>query len=277
MRDDFNEDVKRTIAERVGYRCSSPTCRAPTSGPQIDPSKSLNVGVASHITAASPGGPRFNPALTSEERKHANNAIWLCQTCGKLVDNDKLRFTEEELRQWKKNAESEALLRIGKTATSADPQQGDWSEEELILLSACAKDGEMFVHSSDEMGKYVEAGGQHFHDPLDPAVTALYMDALNSLRRRDLAGHEGGSLYKLTGRGFKIDRALKRQEDAVAEQTEKPLPPIPLTRSALIAYIGGSRRVRELDKRIAEDAGVALDRQEDSSPNLLEKAHLMRL
>ena len=272
MRDDFNEDVKRNIAARVGYRCSSPTCRAPTSGPQADPSKSLNVGVASHITAASPGGPRFDPALTPEERRQANNAIWLCQTCGKLVDNDKLRFTEEELRRWKQQAEGEALLRIGKTASIADPMQADWSEEELILLSACADDGEIFVHDTDQTGKFIEAGRQHFYDEKDPAVAALYMDALKSLRRRGLAELDGGSLYQLTGRGFKIARALKKQEQAVSEQTEKPLPPIPLNRSALIAYIGGSRRVRELDRRIAEDAGVTLDRQEDSSLNLIEKA-----
>lgn len=44
MRDDFSEDVKRNVAARVGYRCSSPTCRAPTSGPQIDPAKALPRG-----------------------------------------------------------------------------------------------------------------------------------------------------------------------------------------------------------------------------------------
>jgi hypothetical protein len=277
MRDDFSEDVKRNIAARVGYRCSNPSCRAPTSGPQIDPSKSLNVGVASHITAASLGGPRYDPELTPEERKHANNAIWLCQTHGKLVDNDKLRFTEEELRWWKRQAENEAMLRIGKAASSADPVQSDWLEEELILLSACAKNGELFIHSSDEMGKYVEASGQHFYDDSDLAVAAFYMDALNSLRQRGLVGHEGGSLYQLTGRGFKIARALKAQEEAVGEKIEKPLPPIPLTRGALIAYIAGSQIVRELDKRIAEGFGVPLDRHEDCSLNLIEKAQYFNI
>jgi hypothetical protein len=92
MRDDFSEEVKRTVAARVGHLCSNPKCRAPTSGPQIDSSKALNVGVASHITAASPGGPRYDQALTPDQRKSADNALWLCQTCGKLVDNDKLRF-----------------------------------------------------------------------------------------------------------------------------------------------------------------------------------------
>lgn len=277
MRDDFSEEVKRTVAARVGYRCSSPVCRAPTSGPQADSSKAVNVGVAAHITAASPGGPRFDPSLATEERRHADNAIWLCQTCGKLADNDKIRFTEDELRRWKRDAENEALLRVGKAASSADPTQSDWSEEELVLLSACAEDGEIFVHDTDQTGKFIEAGHRHFFDESDPAVAALYTDALYSLRRRGLAALEGGSLCQLTGRGFRVARALKKQEQAVAEQTEKPLPPIPLDRAALIAYIAGSRRVRELDRRIAEDAGVALDRQEDSSLNLIEKARYFNI
>src|ERR1044072_3086597 len=100
MRDDFSEEVKRVIAARVSYLCSNPACRAATSGPQINASKSLNVGVAAHITAASRGGPRHNLTLTPEERTHPNNAIWLCQNCGKLVDNDATRFTEDILRQW---------------------------------------------------------------------------------------------------------------------------------------------------------------------------------
>jgi HEAT repeat protein len=118
MRDDFNEDVKRTVAERAQYRCSRPSCRAFTSGPQVDSTKSLNVGVAAHITAASPSGPRYDATLSSEERRHIDNAIWLCQTCGKLVDNDEGRFTENDLRQWKLTAEAEAFAVIGRTSAA---------------------------------------------------------------------------------------------------------------------------------------------------------------
>jgi hypothetical protein len=106
--------VKITVAARVNNRCLNPACRAPTSGRQVDPAKALNVGVAAHITAASPDGPRYNSGLTSDERKHANNAIWLCHNCGKLIDNDQARFTTEEIRNWKISAEAEALERIGK-------------------------------------------------------------------------------------------------------------------------------------------------------------------
>ena len=211
VRDDFSEEVKRAVAARVGNRCSRPDCRTLTSGPQVDPSKALNVGVAAHITAASPGGPRYDPSLTSEERRHANNAIWLCQNCGKLVDNDQARFTEGQLRQWKQTAEAEALAMIGRTATGADPLHEEFSEEELMLLIAAADDGEIMKNYADQIGHWIGAGRQHFFDQLDPALSALYLDAFESLRMKGLVRYEGGDLYMLTGRGFKIARALKKQ------------------------------------------------------------------
>jgi hypothetical protein len=115
MADDFSEPVKRALASRVGNLCSNPECRALTSGPQEDPAKALNIGVAAHITAASVGGPRYDPDLLPEERSGPSNGIWLCQNCAKLVDNDASRFTVEMLRAWKAAAEAEAKSRIGKT------------------------------------------------------------------------------------------------------------------------------------------------------------------
>lgn len=77
MRDDFPEDVKRTLAGRAAQICSNPDCQTITSGPQDDPTKALNIGVAAHITAASPGGARYDDSLTSEQRRSALNGIWL--------------------------------------------------------------------------------------------------------------------------------------------------------------------------------------------------------
>src|SRR5690242_10450826 len=61
-RDDFPESAKRALSARVNAKCSNPDCGAATSGPQLDPCKALNVGVAAHIAAAAPGGPRYDPA-----------------------------------------------------------------------------------------------------------------------------------------------------------------------------------------------------------------------
>jgi hypothetical protein len=115
MRDDFTEEVKRILANRVCNNCSNPDCKASTSGPQLESTKALNIGVAAHITSASRGGPRFNPSFTSEQRCHADNGIWLCQNCAKLIDNDVARFSETLLRAWKIVAEDQARNAIGKT------------------------------------------------------------------------------------------------------------------------------------------------------------------
>ena len=86
MRDDFSLATKELLAKRVAYRCSNPECRHVTSGPQVDPAKAVNIGVSAHITAASAGGPRFDPTITPDERQKPDNGIWLCQSCAKLVD-----------------------------------------------------------------------------------------------------------------------------------------------------------------------------------------------
>ena len=81
----------------------------PTSGPDGDDGVT-NIGVASHISAASPGGPRYDEMLTSEMRSDFVNGIWLCQTHAKLIDDDELTYTSAVLRDWKETAEHMAAL-----------------------------------------------------------------------------------------------------------------------------------------------------------------------
>jgi hypothetical protein len=66
-RDDFSRPVVDKLAKRVGVKCSYPDCRAPTSGPDGGDGVT-NTGVAAHITAASPGGARYDETLTPELR-----------------------------------------------------------------------------------------------------------------------------------------------------------------------------------------------------------------
>jgi hypothetical protein len=123
MRDDFSQTVKENLAKRVGYKCSNPSCRCLTSGPQVNPDKSIIIGVASHITAASSDGPRYDNTITSDERGSSENGIWLCQNCGKLVDNDTTRYTVEILQDWKRRAEYDALLEVeGRSKQLTDPR-----------------------------------------------------------------------------------------------------------------------------------------------------------
>lgn len=110
-RDDFRAPVIRTIAQRAGYRCSNQICLRPTIGPD-GANESASVGVAAHITAAAVGGPRYDYSLTSEERAAADNGIWLCQTCSRLVDVDVTSHSIDQLREWKTLAEMRAYLGI---------------------------------------------------------------------------------------------------------------------------------------------------------------------
>lgn len=122
-RDDFSKSSLDTLAKRVGVRCSNPSCRKLTTGPRTDSQCIVNIGVGAHITAAAPGGPRYNPSLMPEQRQSPENGIWLCQNCAKLIDNDPIRYPGEVLRDWKAQAETTAIAEIecGTKPQSVDP------------------------------------------------------------------------------------------------------------------------------------------------------------
>lgn len=115
MRDDFSPTIKKLLADRAGNHCSNPECQKPTSGPQDNPNKSLSIGRAAHITAASPGGKRYDPSLTHEQRSDVSNGIWFCANCADFIDDDEVRYTVKLLKEWKRNAEERARNNIEKS------------------------------------------------------------------------------------------------------------------------------------------------------------------
>lgn len=99
-RDEFEERIKRALAQRANFRCSF--CDSPTSGPSDESSIAVtSIGVAAHIHAAAPGGPRYLDAMTPEQRRHIDNGIWLCANHSIEIDRDTTRFSAEALRQMK--------------------------------------------------------------------------------------------------------------------------------------------------------------------------------
>jgi hypothetical protein len=121
MRDDFTKQVIDRLAKRAGMKCSYPDCRMPTTGPDGGDGIT-NVGVAAHITAASPGGPRYDGDLTADERSHIANGIWLCQNHAKLIDDDDVTYPAAVLREWKDTAEHMAALEArGYTVRRSSP------------------------------------------------------------------------------------------------------------------------------------------------------------
>ncbi|MBU9621420.1 hypothetical protein KTE47_27820 [Burkholderia multivorans] len=112
-RDNFPLSVVNALRQRVHSFCSNPACRRQTVGPHTDSSKVVVTGIAAHITAASPNGPRYDPTLTSEARKSAANGIWLCSICAKKIDSDEARYPVNLLLEWKLQAERFADEEMG--------------------------------------------------------------------------------------------------------------------------------------------------------------------
>jgi hypothetical protein len=135
MRDEFPKATIEILAKRVGQRCSNPSCLKSTSGPHTEPSKSIIIGVAAHITAASVGGPRYDRTLSPEERRSPSNGIWLCQSCSKLVDSDKGRYSDELLRSWKERAEQAAASKIECRAVGSPQSSEETLDAHLIDIA----------------------------------------------------------------------------------------------------------------------------------------------
>ena len=87
-RDDFSAQIKRILCNIVGGKCSNPSCKKETLGPNERSKSNTSIGIATHICAASEVGPRYDVSMCKEERKYICNGIWLCNSCAKLIDSN---------------------------------------------------------------------------------------------------------------------------------------------------------------------------------------------
>lgn len=77
-RDEFSPKTRQAVALRANQHCSFRGCPQATSGPSDESPEAVNmIGKAAHIHAAAPGGRRYLASLTTAERIHISNAIWL--------------------------------------------------------------------------------------------------------------------------------------------------------------------------------------------------------
>ena len=74
-RDNFTETTRHRIGKQAGWHCSCPWCCRPTVGSNSEGDDVIDVGIAAHIRAAAPGGPRYDPDMSPEERKSVSNGI----------------------------------------------------------------------------------------------------------------------------------------------------------------------------------------------------------
>lgn len=111
-RDEFSPATKRALEKQARGHCSNPACRRLTRGATSDGAGEVNIGVASHICAAAPRGPRYDANMTPEQRHSADNGIWLCDVHGRAVHAPDSKFTVEELQEWKRLTDEDSWRSI---------------------------------------------------------------------------------------------------------------------------------------------------------------------
>lgn len=196
MRDDFAVSTKNLLARRVGYKCSNPYCRKSTYGPHKDQNKHINIGVAAHITAASEGGPRFDPNENSDYRKSHNNGIWLCQSCAKLIDSDCTRYSVTLLETWKSTSEQLAIAELQTSSQSSIYN----SDKDLVLFYAQCFDRPAFNERIREEGSI-----ENLDKAIEDTIIALNTGVLRTREGEILKSKEGKSCVSNLEWRIKLD------------------------------------------------------------------------
>ncbi len=183
MRDDFTQATKELLANRVGWKCSNPHCRRATRGAGTEKTDIVNIGVASHIAAASKGGPRYDESMTVQERKSFENGIWLCQSCSKLIDSDVKRYTVDKLKKWKELSEQMAILDLEETAVDQANE-----DKELIKFFVQCFDRPAFHDRICQEGRM-----EDFDKAIEDTIIALNTGVLRTRDGSILKESEGKS------------------------------------------------------------------------------------
>ncbi len=161
-------DVQRLLFSRSGGRCAFPKCNKML----LDENDRLK-GEICHIEAAMPGGERFNPFMTNEQRRSYENLILLCFDHHEETNNEEV-YTVGVLKEMKKAYEKNVSTSLGlinsllsvsnkEKATNSQINQGK-IEQALFLLNK----HEEFIDSKsgqyDEPANYINRSVYYIND-----------------------------------------------------------------------------------------------------------------
>ena len=106
----YKPSTVRRLDTLSGNECSAPDCEkalVAKDGVSI-------ISKICHIEAASSDGPRYNPQMSDDERRHFNNLILLCDECHTIIDNieNEALYPVDLLQEWKANHHSKITQRL---------------------------------------------------------------------------------------------------------------------------------------------------------------------
>lgn len=94
-------EVLRELYLKSGNQCAFPGCNH-----LIIDTNGVFIGQLCHIESALPGGPRFNPNQTNEDRRSFENLLLMCTAHHKITDNED-EFPVDRMKEIKANHESQ--------------------------------------------------------------------------------------------------------------------------------------------------------------------------
>jgi len=106
----YKPSTVRRLDTLSGNQCAAPDCTRPL----IARDGETIVSKICHIEAANENGPRFNPDMEEDERRHFDNLILLCDECHSIIDNkeNEGKYPVALLKEWKRNHENRQLTRL---------------------------------------------------------------------------------------------------------------------------------------------------------------------
>lgn len=153
---EFSDRTRQVLAERAAYFCSNPECRRLTLAPQGAGDGSFKVGIAAHIHAASPGGPRAI-SLRVKDIASVQNGIWLCGHCSLVIDKDPRAYPVGMLREWKTEHERfvRHLATVGLMRALSLPVKSDSAAVARRLVNAFEDRRVLYALYEREVPRYV--------------------------------------------------------------------------------------------------------------------------
>ena len=106
------QEVLRELYIKSGNECAYPECH----NVLVDENGKF-VGEVCHIEAAMPGGERFNPNMTNEDRRSFGHLMLMCHH-HHVVTDDVEKYTVEKLKEMKRNHEAKYSGIIGQMMNS---------------------------------------------------------------------------------------------------------------------------------------------------------------
>jgi len=201
----------RDVALKSGNLCAFPNCNE-----KIMDENSNFVGQLCHIEAAEPGGERYRASMTDEERRHANNLMFMCYRHHVITD-DVAKYPTPDMQKMKQNHEK----RFAGTNPHMSQLLRDWTQsseptfplnlKKMNRICGWHQRDDELEYSVEELSEYIE---KLRHIPIEVRHFLCVVAKRFYLMRNTRAVRYDGSMTILTS---DLERALRLSGQQVAD------------------------------------------------------------